>query len=90
MALPPNHHIQPAKHVPAHHLNIIHASGGTAGGDRRTDYVAVSNTAIGVILLLAGSLESLASVIGPAGVVLVLSLCGIIGVVVGATLPEVE
>jgi MFS family permease len=61
-----------------------------AGGNRRTDYVAVSNTAIGVILLLTGVLASLAAVIGPAGIILTLSVCGLIGVTVAATLPEVE
>ncbi|MBU0638938.1 MAG: MFS transporter [Planctomycetes bacterium] len=61
-----------------------------AGGNRRTDYVAVSNTAIGIILLLTAALAPLAALITPAGVVLLLSICGLIGVATGATLPEVE
>lgn len=61
-----------------------------ASGNRRTDYVAVSNTVIGTILLLAGLLAPLALVISPAGIILLLSICGLIGVVTGATLPEVE
>ncbi len=61
-----------------------------AGGDRRTEYVAVSNTVIGIILLLCGLLTPLASVIAPAGMILFLSVCGLIGVAVAATLPEVE
>jgi hypothetical protein len=61
-----------------------------AGGNRRTDYVAVSNTAIGAVLLLSCVLGPLAAVITPAGIVLLLSVCGLIGVAVGATLPEVE
>lgn len=61
-----------------------------AGGNRRTDYVAVSNTVIGVILLCAGLLAPLATVISPAGIILLLSICGLLGVAIGATLPEVE
>jgi MFS family permease len=61
-----------------------------AGGNRRTDYVAVSNTVIGVILLMTGLFALLASAVGPAGIVLILSIFGLIGVVVGSTLPEVE
>jgi MFS family permease len=61
-----------------------------AGGNRRTDYVAVSNTVIGVILLVTGLFALLASAIGPAGIVLILSIFGLIGVAVSATLPEVE
>ena len=61
-----------------------------AGGNRRTDYVAVSNTVIGVILLLTGSIAALATVVTPAGIILILSICGLIGVASGAALPEVE
>jgi MFS family permease len=61
-----------------------------AGGNRRTDYVAVSNTVIGVILLLTGSIAALATVVTPAGIILILSICGLIGVAAGAALPEVE
>jgi MFS family permease len=61
-----------------------------ASGNRRTDYVAVSNTVIGVILLLGGLLAPLALVISPAGIILLLSIFGWIGVFTGSTLPEVE
>ncbi len=61
-----------------------------AGGNRRTDYVAVSNTVIGVILLLTAVLAPLSIVITPAGVILVLSVCGLLGVATCVTLPEVE
>jgi MFS family permease len=61
-----------------------------AGGNRRTDYVAVSNTVIGVILLLTAVLAPLSIIITPAGVILVLSLCGLLGVATCAKLPEVQ
>ena len=61
-----------------------------AGGNRRTDYVAVGNTVIGVILLLTGLLAPLSLVVPPAGIIVLLSICGLLGVAVGATLPEVE
>jgi MFS family permease len=61
-----------------------------ASGNRRTDYVAVSNTVIGIILLLAGLLAPLSLVIPPAGIILLLSICGFLGVATGAALPEVE
>jgi MFS family permease len=61
-----------------------------AGGDRRTDYVAVSNTVIGFILLLTSLIGLLAGVISAAGVILVLSAMGLAGAVMGSRLPEVE
>jgi small-conductance mechanosensitive channel len=50
-----------------------------ASGNRRTDYVAVSNTLIGVLLLVAGSVGALSAVIGVTGVVAVLSGMGALG-----------
>jgi MFS family permease len=61
-----------------------------AGGNKRTGYVAVSNTVIGFILLLTGFIGALASVISVAGVVLVLSLFGLLGALLGSGLPEVQ
>jgi len=61
-----------------------------AGGNKRTDYVAVSNTVIGVVLLAAGSIGALAAVVPPEGIVLVLSLLGLGGAALGGYLPEVE
>ena len=61
-----------------------------AGGNKRTDYVAVSNTVIGFILLITGGISALASLISPEGVILVLSLFGIAGAFTGSKLPEVE
>ena len=61
-----------------------------AGGNKRTDYVAVSNTVIGLILLLTGFVGALAEVVSTTGVILVLSLFGIAGVVLAHKLPEVQ
>lgn len=61
-----------------------------AGGNKRTDYVAVSNTIIGFILLITGGITAIASFISTEGVILILSLFGIAGAVTSAALPEVE
>lgn len=60
-----------------------------AGGNKRTDYVAVSNTVIGLLLLATGFIGLLAAVIAPIGVILVLSLLGLVGALLGTRLPEV-
>ena len=61
-----------------------------AGGNRRTDYVAVSNTIIGIILLITGGISALASLISPEVVILILSLVGLAGAYKSYDLPEVE
>ncbi len=61
-----------------------------ASGNRRTDYVAVSNTVIGVLLLLAGTVGSLAAFVGNGGVIGLLALMGLAGAGLGARLPEVQ
>jgi hypothetical protein len=61
-----------------------------AGGVKRTDYVAVSNTIIGMILLVAGGATSLFSWLEPEELILGLSLLGLIGAGMSRTLPEVE
>lgn len=61
-----------------------------AGGNRRTDYVAVSNTVIGVILLAMGAVAALASLTSAAMVILLFSVLGLIGAAIGKTLPEVQ
>ena len=60
-----------------------------AGGNKRTDYVAVSNTVIGFILLLTGLIGTLAGLISAAGVILVLSLFGLAGALLANRLPDV-
>jgi hypothetical protein len=61
-----------------------------AGGTKRTDYVAVSNTVIGAILLCAGFLGALTPWVGISGMLLLLSVIGFIGAAVGYNLPDVE
>jgi MFS family permease len=60
-----------------------------AGGNKRTDYVAVSNTVIGFVLLATGSIGALSAVISISGVILVLAVMGIAGAWMSARLPEV-
>lgn len=61
-----------------------------ATGNKRTDYVAVSNTVIGALLLIVGSVGALAPLIGNAGVIGVLALMGLAGAFLGTSLPQVE
>jgi len=61
-----------------------------ASGVRRTDYVAVSNTVIGFVLLLGGGVGLLAPWLGPGGMLLLLSMFGFGGVLGGRHLPEVQ
>ena len=60
-----------------------------AGGNRRTDYVAISNSVIGALLLAVGSLGALAPIIGVAGVIGLLALMGLGGALLGTRLTEV-
>lgn len=59
-----------------------------ATGNQRTDYVAISNTVIGVLLLVVGSIGALAPVVGNAGIIGLLALMGLAGALLGRTLPE--
>ena len=61
-----------------------------AGGTKRTDYVAVSNSVIGLLLLVAGLLLGALSFLDLHVIVLILSGFGIAGVVMARSLPEVE
>lgn len=61
-----------------------------AEGNKRTDYVAVSNTLIGFILLLSGLIGTLSSLIGLGGIILVLSLVGVLAIYLAKQLPEVQ
>jgi hypothetical protein len=60
-----------------------------ASGNKRTDYVAISNTTIGVLLLLVGTVGLLTPIIGNAGVIGVLALMGLGGAALGTSLPDV-
>ena len=61
-----------------------------ADGDTRTLYVAVSNTAMGVILLVVGGISSLLALAGVAWALLFLAVLGVLGAVWGWRLPEVS
>jgi hypothetical protein len=61
-----------------------------ADGNQRTDYVSASNTMIGVILLIAGLTGTLSNVVSLAGVVLTLSVVGLIGAWLSSRLKPVQ
>ncbi|WP_017574785.1 MFS transporter [Nocardiopsis kunsanensis] len=61
-----------------------------AEGDRRTTYVAVSNSALGIVLLVVGGISSLLALVGVVWALVFLSLLGLLGVVTGSRLPEVS
>jgi hypothetical protein len=61
-----------------------------AEGNRRTEYVAVSNTAMGALLLLTGAISSTVALLGPEAALLFLAALGLTGVAVSRSLPEVS
>jgi hypothetical protein len=61
-----------------------------ATGNERTSYVSVSNTIIGIILLLVGGLSALVSLLSVEGVILLLSVFGLAGAYKSYKLPNVE
>lgn len=61
-----------------------------AEGNKRTDYVAVSNSLIGLILLLMGFLGALGAVLDVSEIILLLSVLGAIGAAMAMTLPQAE
>jgi hypothetical protein len=60
-------------------------------GDRgaRTDYVAVSNTAMGLLLLVVGGISSVVALAGPTAALLLLSGIGLAGIPVSLSMDEV-
>lgn len=58
------------------------------GGNRRTDYVAVSNTVIGVVLLITGVLGTAAALVSLPAVIAGLSVMGGLGALYAWRLPE--
>jgi MFS family permease len=61
-----------------------------ATGDDRTNYVSVSNTIIGLILLVTGGISALLSLISVESVILALSIIGLLGAVKSYKLRNVE
>ncbi len=61
-----------------------------ASGNQRTDYVAISNTVIGVLLLLVGSVGAMTPILTIAGVIGLLALMGLAGAALGSSLPETQ
>ncbi|MFM2481657.1 MFS transporter [Celerinatantimonas sp. YJH-8] len=61
-----------------------------AQGNQRTDYVSVSNTVIGAILLVTGVISFAEPWLGIAGVLAILVVMGALGAILAAKLPEVE
>ena len=61
-----------------------------AEGDQRTEYVAVSNSAMGLILLVVGGVGVVLAIVQISGALLLLAGLGRVGVVAGARRPEVE
>lgn len=61
-----------------------------AQGNKRTDYVAVSNTVIGVLLLMLGSIGLLESFLSTAELILLYSLLGFCGAISALFLPKIE
>ncbi len=61
-----------------------------ASGNDRINFVSVSNTLIGIILLFVGSLSALVSLLSVEGVVLLLSILGLLGAYKSYQLPNAE
>lgn len=60
-----------------------------ADGNTRTDYIAVSNSAMGLVLLVTGALSAALATLGVAVALVFLGVLGVVGVAVSASLPEV-
>lgn len=80
-------------------MNIVHASVRVARstyvvdmaeGDKRTEYVASSNTLMGVILLIVGAISGVIASWGPAAALLFLSALGLVGVGMSTKLKDVS
>ena len=61
-----------------------------AEGDLRTTYVAVSNTAMGIVLLVVGGISSALAAVAVEWALLFLAGLGLLGVVMSARLPDVS
>ncbi len=61
-----------------------------AGGNKRTDYTSVSNTVIGVLLLVTGGLTAVISLVSDVAVILVLGSMGLAGAFSAVRLKDVS
>ena len=61
-----------------------------AEGDQRTQYVAVANTLMGVLLLAVGAVTAGLAMVGAQFALLLLAALGVAGAIVGRRLPEAE
>ena len=61
-----------------------------AGGNKRTDYTSVSNTVIGVLLVLTGAMTAAISLISEVAVIFTLGLMGLAGALSATRLKEVS
>jgi hypothetical protein len=61
-----------------------------AEGNKRTDYVAVSNTVIGALLLVSGLIGALAATVSVEGTILLLGLAGLAGALLSLRWEEVS
>lgn len=59
-------------------------------GDKVTDYVAVSNTAMGVLLLITGAVNAGLALLGAEVALAFLAALGLLGFLIGRTLPDVS
>ncbi|MBC7296771.1 MAG: MFS transporter, partial [Dietzia sp.] len=59
-----------------------------AEGDLRTTYVAVSNSAMGIILLVVGGISSVIALAGVEWALVFLAILGLIGAVSALRMPE--
>ena len=61
-----------------------------ASGNRRTEYVAVSNSIIGLLLLVIGLGGALLAQVSTAAVLTLFALSGLLALFTGLRLPEVQ
>lgn len=61
-----------------------------ADDEERTSYIAVSNTAMGVLLLVVGAVSAGLAVLGAVAALAFLAVLGLVGVLVSRSLPEVS
>jgi len=59
-----------------------------AQGNKRTDYVAVSNSIIGIVLLVVGAIGAVVAIVPVQVVILILAAMGLTGAVMSSRLPE--